>query len=189
MSETAKKVFHKRKKLNLKVKQDLQIWLLLRIMGTALLTIIVASVILYYYSVTVVDTDYLSHALKVRKVSEVMLPVLLAASLTSIVAGLLLAIFLPQKIAGPIYRIEQDLLLIREGDLTQTINLRCADILKDLAQSVNMTVHDIRKLVTDVKEANSDLEAKIIHGDIAEIKEALEIQKKCLERLITQAKY
>lgn len=185
MGESAKKVFHKRKKLNLKVKQDLQIWMLIRIMGTMLLTLGVASIILYFYSVTVVDADYLSFAPKVRKVSEVLLPVLLAASLTSIVAGLLLAIFLPQKIAGPIFRVEQDLLEIREGDLTKTVTLRNGDVLKDLAQSVNMALLDIRTLVNDVKEANIDLEAKIVKGDIEKIKEALEQQKQYLDRLQT----
>jgi len=185
MSENEKTVFHKRKKLNLKVKQDFQVWLLLRIMGTALLTIIVASFILYFYSVTVVDTDYLSHALKVRKVSEILLPVLLAASLTSICAGLLLALFLPQKIAGPIFRIEQDLMQIRTGDLTKKVNLRCADILKELAESVNMAVLDIRTMVNDVKITNSELETKVIQGDITEIREALEKQKISLEKFTT----
>jgi len=185
MTENEKKVFHKRKKLNLKVKQDLQIWLLIRIMGTALLTIIVASLILYVYSVTVVDTDYLSHAAKVRKISEVLLPVLLAASLTSIVVGLLLAIFLPQKIAGPIFRIEQDLLHIRTGNLTKVVSLRCGDILTELAQSVNMTVHDIRHMINDAKETTDALEATIAKGDIKEIKEAFAKQKACLNKFKT----
>ena len=78
----------------------------------------VASIILYLYSKGIVDTEYLSYKTDVRKVSEVLLPVLIAASLTSVVAGLVLALFLPQKIAGPIFRIEQDLLEIGKGDLT-----------------------------------------------------------------------
>lgn len=188
MNETQKKVFHKRKKLNLKVKQDLQIWLLIRIIGTMLLTVGVAGVILYFYAVTVVDADYLRFSPTVRKVSEVLLPVLLSAALTSFVFGLLLALFLPQKIAGPIYRIEQDLLEIRTGDLTKVINLRYADILRDLAQSINMCVHDLRVMVNDAKEASSDLEAKITKGNLDEIKEALEHQKQCLERIQTLAK-
>jgi methyl-accepting chemotaxis protein len=185
MQENEKKVFHKRKKLNLKVKQDFQVWLLLRIMGTAILTIVVASIILYFYSAAVVDADYLSHALKVRKVSDILLPVILAASLTSICAGLLLALFLPQKIAGPIFRIEQDLMKIKSGDLTKTINLRQADILKDFAQTLNMTVDDFRNKINDVKGTNNDLEAKITAGEIQDIKEAFEKQKKSLEQFIT----
>ena len=107
------KVFHKRKKLNLKVKQDFQIWLLIRVMGTVLVAIGTASIILFFYSKSVVDADFLSHAEKIRKISEILPPVLLAASLTSLLAGLLIALFIPQKIAGPIFRVEQDLQQIR----------------------------------------------------------------------------
>ena len=186
MEEKEKKAFHKRKKINLKVKQDFQIWLLLRIMGTSLVTIVVASIILYLYSRGIVDAEYLSFKPDVRKVSEVLLPVLLAASLTSIVAGLLLALFLPQKIAGPIFRIEQDLLQFRTGDLTKTINLRYADILKELAESVNITVGDIGHMVKDIQESGNTLETKILAGEANEIKRAFELHKKQLERFKTK---
>ena len=185
MTAKEKRVFHKRKKLNLKIKQDLQAWLLLRIMGTALLAIGVASIILYFYALTVVDADYLSFSPNVRSVSDILLPVIWAASLTSIIAGLLLALFLPQKIAGPIFRIEQDLLQVRTGDLTKSVTLRSNDILKDLAQSVNTTIHDFRNMVNDVKEASNTLEVKIIAGDAGEIKKALADHKKCLDSFKT----
>jgi len=184
MEET--KAFYKRKKINLKVKQDFQVWLLMRIMGTSLLTIVVAGILLYLYSKGVVDAEYLSFKPDVRKVSEVLLPILLAASITSIIAGLLLALFLPQKIAGPIFRIEQDLLQLRTGDLTKTVNLRCADILKELAESVNMTMADIGNMVKDIKESGKTLESKIIEGEAGEIKRALELHKKQLERIKTK---
>ena len=186
MAEKEKKVFHKRKKLNLKVKQDFQRWILFRIMATSLLTIIVASVILYLYAKGIVDTEYLSYKADVRKISEVLLPVLIAASLTSIVAGLVLALFLPQKIAGPIFRIEQDLLEIREGDLTKTVNLRCADILKELSESINMAFKSVGTMVNDAKESGTILEMKIAEGDTDEIKKAFELHKKQLERIKTK---
>jgi methyl-accepting chemotaxis protein len=183
--QTEKKVFHKRKKLNLKVKQDFQAWLLIRIMGAILISIGVASIIIYFYSRTVVDADFLSHALKVRRISEVLLPVLLSASLTSLVAGLLIALFLPQKIAGPIFRVEQDLQQIREGDLTKKITLRYGDILKELAEHVNITVADIRHMLQEVKEVQADLEQMLSDNSSAEVAKALEKQKQCLERFKT----
>jgi len=184
MTEKGNRVFKKRKKINLKIKQNLQLWLLIRIMGVALLTIAVACIILYIYSVSVVDADYLSFAPKVRRVSEVLLPVFLAASLTSIVAGLLLALFLSQKIAGPVFRIEQDLLRMRTGDLAEGINIRSTDILRELAQSVNMTVHNFRNMLNDVKEINIELESKITSGDITGIKLVFDKQKECLDKII-----
>ncbi len=157
----------------------------MRIMGTALLAITVASIILYFYALTVVDTDYLSFSPNVRKIGDILLPVILAASATSIIAGLLLALFLPQKIAGLIHRIEQDLLQVRTGDLTKSVTLRSNDILKDLAQSVNMTIHDFHNMVIDVKETSNTLEAKINEGNAGEIKKALADHKKCLDSFKT----
>jgi methyl-accepting chemotaxis protein len=187
MAEKGKKPFHKRKKLNLKVKQDFQIWLLVRIMGTSLLTIIIASVLLYLYSRGVVDADYLSFKADIRRVSEVLLPILIAASLTSIVCGLLIALFLPQKIAGPLYRIEQDMLQVREGDLTKSVTLRCADILKEHSESINMAVGSIGNMVRDAKESGNDLEKKINEGNADEIKKAFALHKEQLERIKTKA--
>jgi methyl-accepting chemotaxis protein len=178
--------FHKRKKINLKIKQDFQIWLLVRIMGTILLTIIIASVLAYLYSKGVVDAEHLSFKSDTRKIGEVMLPILVAGSLTSIIAGLLLALFLPQKIAGPIYRIEQDLLQVGTGDLTKTITLRSADILKDFAESVNTAVTDIGNMVKDAKESGKALETKIIEGKLDEINKAFEFHKNQIERLTTK---
>ena len=185
MTEKTEKVFHARKKLNLKVKQDFQIWLLVRIMGTSLLTIVIASILLYLYSRGVVDAEYLSFKNDIRKVSEVLLPVLIVASLTSIVCGLLIALFLPQKIAGPIFRVEQDLQKIREGDLTKKITLRCNDILKELAENVNMTVADLRRMLQSAKEVQSDLETKLADVDSEEIKGLLDQQKANLDKFTT----
>ena len=186
MAEVQQKVFHKRKKLNLKVKQDFQIWLLTRIMVTALATVVLASIFLYLYAKGVVDTEFLGFKPNVRKVSEVMLPILIAAALTSTIAGLVLALFLPQKIAGPIFRVEQDLLQIRTGDLTKVVNLRCADILKELAETLNGTIADIGHMVKDIKMSGSVLESKIHEGDAAAIKEALEHHLNQMDRIKTK---
>jgi methyl-accepting chemotaxis protein len=183
--EVQKKVFHKRKKLNLKVKQDFQLWLLTRITMTALFSILLATVLIYLYARGVVDTEFLGFKPNVRKVSEVMLPILLATALTSTIAGLLLALFLPQKIAGPIFRIEQDLLAVRTGDLTKVVNLRCADILKELAETINMTVADVGYMVQDIKKSGRSLELKINEGDTDAIKEALENHLEQIDRIKT----
>ena len=186
MGKNDTKIFHKRKKLNFKVKQDFQIWLLMRIMGTSMVTIIVAFILLYLYSKGVVDAEYLSFKTDVRRVSEVLLPVLIAASLTSIVCGLLIALFLPQKIAGPLFRIEQDMLQVSEGDLTKSITLRYADILKEHSETINMTVGNIGNMVKDVKESGNVLETKIAEGGTDEIKKAFELHKEQLERIKTK---
>ena len=181
IQQQEKKVFHKRKKLNLKVKQDFQIWLLTRILGTVLLTIGVSSILIYLYAQGQIAADFLN----VKKLSEILLPFLLVSSLTSIVAGMLLALFLPQKIAGPIFRIEQDLQKVREGDLTKKVTLRCHDIMKELAEHVNVTVADIRYLLRDIKEVQANLEVKLSDVESEEIKGLLDQQKTNLEKFKT----
>ena len=155
-------------------------------MGTSMVTIIIASILLYLYSKGVVDAEYLSFKTDVRRVSEVLLPVLIAASLTSIVCGLLIALFLPQKIAGPLFRIEQDMLRVSKGDLTKSITLRCADILKEHSETINMAVGNIGNMVKDVKESGNALETKIAESGTDEIKEAFELHKEQLERIKTK---
>lgn len=185
MEGTVGQGVYKRKKVNLKIKQDFQIWLFMRIMGTILLTIGIASILAYLYSRGVVDAEQLSFKSEIRPLSEVMLPVLIAGSLTSIIAGLLLALFLPQKIAGPIYRIEQDIMHVGKGDLTRNINLRDNDILKDFAITVNTAVADIGNMIKDVKISGKELEIKIIEGKLDEINTALEFHKEKIDRLTT----
>jgi len=186
MVEKVGEGLHKRKKVNLKIKQDFQIWLFIRIMGTILLTILIAAILAYLYSRGVVDAEYLSFKSEIRNVSEVMLPVLLAGSLTSIIAGLLLALFLPQKIAGPIYRIEQDMQQVGSGDLTKIISLRKNDILKDFAASINRAMADIGIMINDAKDSGNVLETKIVEGKLDEINKAFEFHKNQLERITTQ---
>ena len=181
IQQPEKKFFHKRKKLNLKIKSEFQLWLLLRILGTVLVTIGVSSILLYLYAEAKVAADYLG----TKTLNDIMLPYFLVSSFASILAGMLLALFLPQKIAGPIFRIEQDLQKVREGDLTKKVALRCHDILKELAEHVNMTVSDMRYLLKDIKEVQTDLEIKLSDVESEEIKGLLEQQKINLEKFKT----
>src|SRR3989339_1256756 len=106
--------YYKRKKLNLKVKRDFQKWLLARILGVVVLSSLLAALILYFYSYREITDSYYDAHIKIRRVSDLLLPVVLAGSFISLISGMLLALFLPQKIAGPIYRIETDLQAVRD---------------------------------------------------------------------------
>ena len=79
---------HKRKKLNLQVKRSFQMWLLLRIMGTVLVSSVVAALILYFYANQEVGASFYDAHIKIRKVSDLLIPVILAGSVVSLVSGL-----------------------------------------------------------------------------------------------------
>jgi len=177
--------FFKRKKLNLQVEREFQIWLLVRILGVVLLCSLVAGVILFLYARHETASSFYQAHIKIRRVSDLLLPVVVASSLVSLASGLLLALFLPQKIAGPIYRIEKDLEQVGQGDLTVTIRLRKEDILQDFSQSLNVALASIRERVAAVKEDHSALQAMAEKLVDQRLSEALKRQENSLSKLKT----
>lgn len=135
---------HKRKKLNLSVKREFQRWLLIRIIGTILLSSLVAAAVLFFYARQEIGDSFYEAHLRIRHVSDLLIPVVIAGSLVSLISGTILALFLPQKIAGPIFRIEEDLRKIQEGQLDKVIKIRQGDPLQDFANTVNKTVVALR---------------------------------------------
>jgi len=131
---------YNRSKLNLKVKRQFQMWLLSRIVGTILLSSLVAAAILFFYARQEVGSSFYEAHIKIRHVSDLLIPVVIAGSLVSLISGTLLAIFLPQKIAGPIFRIEEDLRHIQKGNHDKEIKLRQGDPLHDFAETINTTL-------------------------------------------------
>ncbi len=143
---------YKRKKLNMAVKKEFQRWLLVRISGTVLLCAGVAALVLYFYSRQEIGDSFYTAHIKVRRVSDLLLPVILAGSAVSLLSGILLALFLPQKVAGPLFRVEQELEKVAEGDLTVRVTLRENDTLQDFAGVVSQTVDDIRRKVKVIQD-------------------------------------
>jgi methyl-accepting chemotaxis protein len=136
---------YKRKKLNLQVKRSFQMWLLVRILGSVLASSLVAAVILFFYSNREVGQSFYEAHITIRRVSDLLVPVIIAGSIVSLISGALIAIFLPQKIAGPVYRMEEDLKAVQDGDLDKQIRLREGDPLQGLAETINQTIASLKK--------------------------------------------
>jgi len=176
---------YKRKRLNLAVKRELQLWLLDRIVGVVMVSSIVAVLILYFYSRREISSSFYSAHIQVRRVSDLLLPVMAAGGFVSLLSGVLLALFLPQNIAGPVYRVQKGLEVIKDGDLTAQIVLRSNDVLKDLADSVNETTADLRARIQDVKEIQRELDQIVGALEHKEAAAVLARQNVALNRLRT----
>lgn len=173
--------YYKRSKLNLKVKREFQKWLLLRILGVVVLSSLVAALLLYFYARQEITGSFYEAHIRIRRVSDLLLPVVLAGTFVSLLSGMLLALFLPQRIAGPIYRIETDLKAVQEGDLTFVIHLRRNDILKDFSSSVNFTVATLRDCMSKIKSNHEELRQAVIEDNHEKIKVSLEQQQQQLD--------
>ncbi len=185
MANQGKKPY-KRRILNLAVKREFQIWLLIRIAGVVILSSLVAVLILYIYSRQEISSTFYTAHIQIRRVSDLLLPVIGAGAAVSLVGGLGLALFLPQKVAGPIYRIQKCLDSIRAGDLTEHIVLRRNDVLMDLADSVNETTSGLRTRIQEIKDIQGELEQLVAAIENQEAVGILARQTLALDRLRTQ---
>jgi methyl-accepting chemotaxis protein len=146
---------------------------------------VIAAIILYLYARQEIVGSFFDAHVKLRRVSDLLLPVIAAGSLVSLVAGGFLALFLPQKIAGPLFRIERGLESVKGGDLTTKIQLRTEDALQDFAGSVSGAVDSVRDRVHAAKESCRKLEAAIEKGDQELVTSLLEAHRQQLEKLQT----
>jgi methyl-accepting chemotaxis protein len=153
---------YKRKKLNIGVKREFQRWLLVRILGAVMFSALVAALVLYFYARQELGESFYTAHIKVRRVSDLLLPVILAGSAVSLLSGILISLFLPQKIAGPLFRVEQDLRRLAAGDLTVKIVLREDDTLQDFAAAVNADIAELQGRVVAVQQGLQDLDPETL---------------------------
>ncbi|HIJ77683.1 MAG TPA: methyl-accepting chemotaxis protein [Deltaproteobacteria bacterium] len=140
------------------MKSEFQRWLLFRIFGAVLLSSLMAALVLYFYARKEVGDSFYDAHIAIRHVSDLLWPVIAAGSTVSLISGMFLAIFLPQKIAGPIFRIEQDLRAVQKGDLTVVIHLREHDTMKEFAGNINQTIESLRLKIKSIQDGYAELE-------------------------------
>lgn len=185
MEKAAQKKF-KRKKLNLSVKREFQMWLLARIFGVICVSAVVAVLVLYLYSRQEISSTFYSAHIQLRRVSDLLFPVMASGACVSLLSGVLLALFLPQKIAGPIYRVQKVLDVIKTGDLCETVILRKNDIFMDLADSVNVSTASLREKVLRIKEIQQELDRLVASLESREAAEVSARQNLALEEIRTE---
>ncbi|MEJ2201527.1 MAG: methyl-accepting chemotaxis protein [Desulfuromonadaceae bacterium] len=183
--ESTDKIFYRRKKLNLSVKRKFQMWLLVRILGVVAVSSLVAVAILYFYARQEISASFYTAHIQIRRVSDLLFPVMAAGACVSLLSGLLLALFLPQKLAGPVFRVQKGLEQIGAGDLTFRVGLRSNDVLEDLADSVNATTASLQTKIQEIKVGQQELDQLLEAARGQEVAAVLERQGRALERLRT----
>lgn len=90
----------------------------------------------------------LSAHVKIASASERLWLSILVGNLVSLfVAGaisIISALYFSHKIAGPLYRLENQCKKIGAGQFVETVNLRPADLLQELAQAFNAMTSELR---------------------------------------------
>ncbi len=175
---------YQRKSLNLGVKAEFQRWLMWRIFGVVLLSALVAALVLYFYARHETITTFYDAHIKLRRVSDLLLPVVLSGVGVSLLGGLALALFLPQKIAGPLYNIERTLKHVRSGSLKPRVKLRQNDCLEEVANEVNLTLDFMHARIVAAAESLDELHATLDMPDDERVREIMKRHRELLNGLL-----
>jgi methyl-accepting chemotaxis protein len=124
--------------------------MLFKLCGIVFVSLLVTAVIFYFYSDVQVGTSYRLFHVKAKNFLDFLLPVVLVGFFVSLVVGVGVALFFPHDFAGPLYRIEKELIDIGRGNLRKEIRLRKDSEVHNLADAVNAMVMGLRNNVTSI---------------------------------------
>ena len=124
-----------------------------------LILVLIASGLFYLLANRELSAEYYKAHSTLRYVMQNLLPWLLLVNLAGILVVLFLGVFYTHRIAGPAYRIQQDLGKIGQGILTTRVRTRRKDQLKGLESEVNRVAQEFEQGILQVKESLLKLES------------------------------
>lgn len=149
---------NRRSIINFSIKRKMQLRILGKVMGVALLALVLSSLIFYIYSNQEVGETYREFHVKLKNFLELLMPAIMISAVIGSVAALCLAIFFPHQIAGPLHRIEKILMeRVGEGDLSVRFILRRGDEVEELADALNVTIEKLGERLKRVKSVSEKL--------------------------------
>lgn len=155
---------YKRSKFfNFAIKRKLQFRLLLKIWAIIFVSLLLISIIFYFYSDVTVGYSFRLFHLKAENFLDFLFPAVLTGFFASLILGVIAALFFPHAIAGPIYRLERELVDIGKGNLNKEVKFRKGDEVKDLADSVNTMIGELRGKVKTISDSSEKI-GKLIEG-------------------------
>ncbi len=151
-------MYKRRKKINFSVKSKMQTRLLVKVLTIALVALGLVLFIFYYYSNQEIGQSYRQFHVNAQNFLDLLMPVIIIAAVTGVVAALALAIFFPLKIVGPLHRIEKALKEeVVRGNLSHEFAVRKHDEMGDLAKTLNETFEVLGGVVQKARSASDEL--------------------------------
>jgi methyl-accepting chemotaxis protein len=166
------------------LSRSIQPRLLLGFAVLVFILVVIAGGLFYVLANRELSAEYYKAHSTLRYVMQNLLPWLLLVNLAGILVALFLAVFYTHRIAGPAYRIQQDLKKVGQGILTTRVRTRRRDQLKDLESEINRVTGELEQSVIQVKGSLLKLE-----GNLADLERAAstgEVTQSQLEQLVRQ---
>ncbi len=146
---------HPHKRRRLYVKRSFQSGFILKFCLLVFLGTLFSTGLLFLFSQGTLTSSFHDSRLVIEPTALAVLPAILYTNLITLilitVGTALFTLFISHKIAGPLFRIEQELKRIAEGDLTADIRFRKKDQISEVAQSLNHSVSALREKVRSIQ--------------------------------------
>ena len=175
---------NRRKHLNFSIKRKMQLRLFIKVFTIAIVGVGIMGAIFYFYSDREISSSYRQFHINAKNFLDLLLPAVVLSLLASLIVSIVITLFFPIKIAGPLYRIERDLKeKLAKGDLTVRFHLRKGDEVDDLAEAVNICVENWKEKIETIKRSAEDIEAAVTESKGMENNNAKELLIKLRENL------
>lgn len=153
---------NRRKHLNFSIKRKMQLRLFIKVFTIAIVGVGIMGATFYFYSDREISSSYRQFHIHAKNFLDLLQPAIILSLLASLLVSIVIALFFPIKIAGPLYRIERDLKeKLAKGDLTVKFNLRKGDEVNDLAEAANICVANLKRKIETIKRSAADIEAAV----------------------------
>lgn len=144
------------------IKKKFQIAFILKFSLLLLGGVILSTFLLFIFCQDSLTSNYAASGLKIQTTSDAILPVVLLTNLVTLgiicCAAIIVMLFISHKIAGPMFRFEQDIKRVTDGDLCVRINLRRHDQLKDIAKALNLMIDALYSRINYVDTSLKNIE-------------------------------
>jgi methyl-accepting chemotaxis protein len=147
----------KNRRKNYFIKRKFQRDFILKFCGLVAAGSVISGAIIFMMSKSTLTTVFENSRLVIKSTADFILPaVCLSSAVVVIVVGLaavIITLFTSHKIAGPLYRMEQDVREVAGGNLKTKFNLRYGDELKGMAESLEAMVRSLQSRIAALKGA------------------------------------
>ncbi len=132
--------------------------LLAKVMLIALVSVGLNALLFYLYSNREIGASFKQFHVNATSFLDLLLPAVIGSLVIGLVLAFVISVFLPHKIAGPLFRLERDLTdKLGEGNLTVKFIVRKNDEFKELADTLNVMTGKLKAKVERIKKASDEL--------------------------------
>ena len=175
----------KDRRKNYFIKKEFQRNFIMKFCILVIIGVVISGAIIYIMAQSTVTTTFENSRLTIKSTADYILPAVFLSSAIVILsiglATIVITLFASHKIAGPLYRIEEDIKEVAEGNLTKKFNLRESDELKALAESLDDMAGGLKEKIEKIKHSVNELEPTLKSEEAkAKIKELKEILNKII---------